>query len=156
MLLKPFSTARKQGKVAEMTVKKCPCCSYEMEFPLHKWIFKDLYTDSSPPPGVRSYFRVVDRVIVCPHCKKKSRFSLEWLSRCFFLLTCLYPIIVIGIYLKLETLGWSQINDGKYLTWGLAMWPAVWSILKAVLIYRTKLVEGEKKYKDEYDFTSFD
>lgn len=36
------------------------------------------------------------------------------------------------------------------------MWPAVWSILKAVLIYRTKLIEGEKEYKDEYDFTSFD
>ena len=126
-----------------MTVKKCPCCSYEMEFPLHKWIFKDLYNES-PPPGVRSYFGKMDRVVVCPHCKKKSRFSLERLSDCFVILAHLYPIIVIGIYSKLETWGWSHIIDGKYLTWGLAMWPAVWPILKAVLIYRTKLIEGEK------------
>ena len=33
-----------------MIIKKCPCCFYEMEFPLRKWIFKDLYTDS-PPQG---------------------------------------------------------------------------------------------------------
>ena len=125
-----------------MIIKKCPCCSYEMEFPLCKWIFKDLYTDS-PPPGVRSYFGKVDRVVVCSHCKKKSRFSLEWLSHCFFLLACLYPYIVIGIFYKLETLGY--IIDRKYvLCAALATWPAVWSILKAVLIFRTKLIEGEK------------
>lgn len=155
MLIKPFSTAQKQGKAAEMTVKKCPCCSYEMEFPLRKWIFKDLYTES-PPPGVRSYFGKMDRVVVCPHCKKKSRFSLEWLSYCFVILAHLYPIIFLGICLKLETWGWGHIIDGKYLIWGLAMWPAVWPILNTILIYRTKLIEGEKKYKDEYDFTSFD
>ena len=62
----------------------------------------------------------------------------------------------MGIFSKLETLGWSHINDGKYFTWGLAMWPAVWPILNTILIFRTKLIEGEKKYEDEYDFTSFD
>lgn len=31
-----------------MTVKKCPYCSYEMEFPLREWIFKDLYFGSAP------------------------------------------------------------------------------------------------------------
>lgn len=36
------------------------------------------------------------------------------------------------------------------------MWPAVWPILNTILIFRTKLIEGEKKYEDEYDFTSFD
>ena len=155
MLMKPFSTVRKQGKAAEMTVKKCPYCSYEMEFPLREWIFKDLYTDSSPPPGVRSYFGVVDRVIVCPHCKKKSRFSLEWLSDCFLLLTYLSPFIVIGIHFILETLGWGHIIDKNLVPLFIfPMYPTVWYISRVILIFRAKLIEGERK--DSYDFTSFD
>ena len=94
MLMKPFSTVRKQGKVAEMTVKKCPYCSYEMEFPLREWIFKDLYLDS-PLPEFRKYTRKMARCIVCPHCKKQSYFTSFYLWLFISLLVMSYPFFFL-------------------------------------------------------------
>jgi hypothetical protein len=149
MLMKPFSTVRKQGKVAEMTVKKCPYCSYEMEFPLREWIFKDLYLDS-PLPEFRKYTRKMARRIVCPHCKKQSYFTSFYLWLFISLLVMSYPFFFLFFSSLL-----SKVS-GYMLLCAFATWPAVWIASKIINIYSIRLMTHEEYMHWDDDFTSFD
>ena len=132
-----------------MTVKSCPYCSYEMEFPLREWIFKDLYLDS-PLPEFRKYTRKMARRIVCPHCKKQSYFTSFYLWLFISLLVMSYPFFFLFFSWHL-----SKVS-GYMLLCAFATWPAVWIASKIINIYSIRLMTHEEYMHWDDDFTSFD
>ena len=119
-----------------MIKKKCPFCSFNIEFPLRVWLFRSLNYEPGWPLTPHSR---VPRRIICPYCKKRSYFSLLSIWDLMFLIgTIVFWFKALPFSVETLHLG------GTGMLCVLASYPALCLLLKAIRLYCDQLIPHDK------------
>ena len=118
-----------------MIKKKCPFCSFNIEFPLRVWLFRSF--DYEPGWPLTPHSRVPRRII-CPYCKKRSYFSSFFIGDLMLLTGTI--VWFKALLFSAETLHLS----GTGMLCVLASCPALYLVFKIIHLYCVKLIPHDK------------